>query len=77
MLQRIIHQSNGVKQGGCIAPTLFSMYVYNVIDVLRPSNIVCRYGNYYRVRTITQMILSNSVRRNGNFESISILCIAI
>ena len=41
--------SNGVKQGGCLSPTLFSIYVYYLIDVLRFSNIGCRYGNYYNM----------------------------
>ena len=36
--------SNGVKQGGCLPPTLFSIYL---IDELHSSNIGCRYGNHY------------------------------
>ena len=39
--------SNGVKQGGCLLPTLFSIYLNYLIDVLRSSNIDCRYGNLY------------------------------
>ena len=31
--------SNGVKQGGCLSPTLFSIYVHTLIDVLRSSLI--------------------------------------
>ena len=31
--------SNGVKQGGCLSPTLFSIYLNDSIDVLRSSNI--------------------------------------
>ena len=38
---------NGVKQGGCLSPTLFSIYLNYLIDVLCSSNIDCRYGNHY------------------------------
>ena len=38
--------SNSVKQGGCLSPTLFSIYIHDLIDVLRSSNIGCRYGNH-------------------------------
>ena len=41
------HISNGVKQGGCLSPTLFSVYLNNLIDILRTSNIGCRYGSEY------------------------------
>ena len=37
---------NGLKQGVCFSPTLFSIYVHDLIDVLRSSNIGCRYGNH-------------------------------
>ena len=36
-----------VKQGGCVSHTLLSIYLNDLIDVLRSSNIGCRYGNYY------------------------------
>ena len=39
--------SNGVKQGGCLSPTLFSIYSNDLINVLRSSNIGCIYGNHY------------------------------
>ena len=39
--------SNGVNQDGCLSPTLFSMGSHDLIDVLRSSNIGCRYGNHY------------------------------
>ena len=39
--------SNGVKQGGCLSPNLFSVYVNHLITKLRSSNLGCRYGNEY------------------------------
>ena len=38
---------NGVKQGGCLSHTLVGVYLNDLIDVLRSSNIGCRYGNHY------------------------------
>lgn len=39
--------SNGVKQGGCLSPTLFSIYLNGLIENLRRCNIGCRYGGQY------------------------------
>ena len=39
--------SNGVKQGGCLSPSLFSIYSNNLIINLRNSNIGCKYGSEY------------------------------
>ena len=39
--------SNGVKQGGCLSPILFSGYLNNLIVTLRNSNIGCRYRSEY------------------------------
>ena len=39
--------SNGVKQGGCLCPSLFSIYLNNLILNLRNSNIGCKYGFEY------------------------------
>ena len=39
--------SNGVKQGGCLSSSLFSIYLNNLIINLRNSNIGCKYGSEY------------------------------
>ena len=39
--------SNVVKQGGCISPTLFSVYLNRLIVILRKNNIGCRYGSEF------------------------------
>ena len=39
--------SNGVKQGGVLSPILYSVYTDNLIQILRKSNIGCRYNNQY------------------------------
>ena len=38
---------NGVKQGGCLSPSLFSVYLNKLIKILRTSNVGCRYGSQY------------------------------
>ena len=35
--------SNGIKQGGCLSPSLFSVYLSNRIGKFRNINIGCRY----------------------------------
>ena len=37
--------SNGVKQGGVLSPILYSVYVDNLIKILRDSKIGCMYNN--------------------------------
>ena len=39
--------SNGVKQGGCLSPSLFSVYLNNLITNLKKSSIGCRYRSEY------------------------------
>ena len=41
------HVSNGVKQGECLSPTLFSVHINELIETLRKNNIGCRYGSEY------------------------------
>ena len=41
MLSNQYSISNGVTQGGCLSPTLFSIYLNDLIDVLSYSNIGC------------------------------------
>ena len=41
------HISNGVKQGGCLSPILFSVYMNELIKILRKNIIGCRYGSEY------------------------------
>ena len=38
---------NRVKQGGCILPTFFSVYLNRLIETLRKNNIGCRYGSEF------------------------------
>ena len=38
---------NGVKQGGCLSPSLFSVYLNKLIEILRTSNVGCSYGSQY------------------------------
>ena len=39
--------SNSVKQGGCLSPSLFSIYLNNLKINLRNINIGCKYGSKY------------------------------
>ena len=59
MLSNKYNIYNGVKHGRCLPHTLFSIYLNDLIDVLRSSDIGCRYGNHYMGNhyTVTQMII--------------------
>ena len=46
-LSNVCGISNGVKQGGCLSPTLFSLYINNLINILRINNIGCWYGPHF------------------------------
>ena len=46
MLSNQYIMSNGVKQGGFLSPTLFSIYLNDLFDVLHSSNIGCRHVNH-------------------------------
>ena len=37
----------GVKQGGVLSPIIYSVYVDNLIIILRHSKIGCMYNNEY------------------------------
>ena len=39
--------SNGVKQGGCISPTFFSVYLNGLIEKPKKNIIGCRYGSEF------------------------------
>ena len=39
--------SNRVKQGGCISPTFFSVYLNRLLEKIRKNNIGCRYGSEF------------------------------
>ena len=41
------YTSNGVKQGGCISPTFFSVYLNELMKKQRKNNIGCRYGSEF------------------------------
>ena len=48
--------SNGVKQGGVLSLILYSVYVDNLIRILRNSKIGCMYNNEYMGILLMQMI---------------------
>ena len=72
MLSNQCNIYNGVKQDGCLSVTLFSIDLNNVIDVLRYSNIGCRYGYHYYgcvlLRRLHTSCISNFVLIKGNVE---------
>ena len=39
--------SNGVKQGDCLSSTFFSVYLNKLIEILRHSNIGCRWQSLH------------------------------
>ena len=41
------HISNGVKQGSCLSPTLFSVYLNELLETTRKNSIRCRYCSEY------------------------------
>ena len=43
-----ISVSNGVKQGGCLSLSLFSIYLNNLIINLRNAKFGCKYGSEYK-----------------------------
>ena len=47
MLSKQYSISNGVKQRGCLSHSFFSIYLNDLIDVIRSSIIGYRYGNHY------------------------------
>ena len=47
MISQTCTTSNGVKQGGCMSPTLFSIYLDKLLRILRKSNVGWHYGNHY------------------------------
>ena len=46
-LNNVDEKQYGMKQGGCLSPNLFSVYLNKLIEILRNCNIDCRYGNHY------------------------------
>ena len=37
---------NPVKQGCCQSPCIFNVYLNKLIEILRTSNVGCRYGSH-------------------------------
>ena len=48
--------SNGVKPGGVLSPILYSVYIDNLIRILRVSKIGCMYNDKYMGILLLQMI---------------------
>ena len=46
-ISKQINIKNRVKQSGCLSPSLFSVYLNKLIEILRTSNVGCRYGSQY------------------------------
>ena len=53
--------SNGVKQGGCMSPTLFSIYLDKLLGILRASKVGCRMGEFCYADDILVSLLSPTV----------------
>ena len=49
--------SNGLKQGGCILPTFFSVYLNGLIEKLRKNNIGCRCGSEFVVLLLQYFVM--------------------
>ena len=46
-LSNVFPLMNGVKQGGCLSPMLFTLYLYGLIQKLNHSGIGCHIGRTY------------------------------
>ena len=43
----IVILKNGVEQSGYLSPSLFNDYLNKLIEILKTSNVGCRYGSQY------------------------------
>ena len=48
-LSNVFPLMNGVKQGGCLSPMLFTLYLDGLIHKLKHSGIKCQIGRTYCV----------------------------